>query len=80
MARLAEMSTSAQHRVDDENTEERDARLGEMRVRSRQSIFNETMFAKVNTFHKKCQTDFKTCQICNESFPADNPNSHVCIV
>ena len=36
MARLDETITSAQHRVDHESAEERDARLGDMRVCSRQ--------------------------------------------
>ena len=71
------MSATAQHRLDQENSDERDARLSDMRVRGRQSaIFNDAVFTKMNTFHKKMSNcDFLACSCCNESFPADNPNS-----
>ena len=76
-ARLAEMNATAQRRLDQENSDERDARLSDMRVRGRQSaIFNDAVFTKMNTFHKKMSNcDFLACPCCNESFPADNPNS-----
>ena len=69
------MSATAQQRIDQESSDERDARLGDMRVRRRQSaIFNDAVFTKMNTFHKKMSNcDFVSCAYCNESFPADNP-------
>ena len=71
------MSATAQQRTDQESSDERDARLGDMSVRSGQSaIFNDVVFTKMNTFHKKVSNcDYVACAYCNESFPADNPNS-----
>ena len=68
------MSATAQHRLDQENSDERDARLSDMRVRGRQSaIFNDAVFRKMNKKMSNC--DFLACPCCNESFPVDNPSS-----
>ena len=53
------MNATAQRRLDQESSDERDARLGDMRVRTRQSaIFNDTLITKMNTFHKKMSLIF----------------------
>ena len=42
------MSDTAHHRLDQESVYERDARLGDTRVRGRQStIFNNAVFTKI---------------------------------
>lgn len=72
------MNSGDQHRIDQESTEEKEARLGDMTVRTtgQSYIPVHAVLAKTTAFHKKlAECDFRTCLVCGELFPPANPHS-----
>ena len=62
-----------ENRIEQESVEDRDTRLGDMRVHATRQphVFDQSLLTKVTAFHNKLELcDFHTCEICNESFPA----------